>query len=190
MDADSDIAEKINELLGVVAALKAYVAHLPGAAEVDLDAVRRAGRDTGSGLIGGVHPSTHVSEAVDDIHRMASAQTSDGVTDSGMRTHSLDSPIASEIVVHGLSESGGRTTVTYNDSCPLAGKQARAGLHLAPSGFPPGTRKAWPRCPFQGRSRGMRQLVMELVTVWRRRRVTALALLVPLALSAAPASAQ
>jgi len=69
MDADSDIAEKINELLGVVAA----VAHLPGAAEVDLDAVRRAGRDTGSGLIGGVHPSTHVSEAVDDIHRMASA---------------------------------------------------------------------------------------------------------------------
>jgi hypothetical protein len=73
MDADSDTAEKINELLGVVAALKAYVAHLPGAAEVDLDAVRRAGRDTGSGLIGGVHPSTHVSEAVDDIHRMASA---------------------------------------------------------------------------------------------------------------------
>src|SRR5215212_2029631 len=70
MDADSDIAEKINELLGVVAALKAYVAHLPGAAEVDLDAVRRAGRDTGSGLIGGVHPSTHVSEAVADIQRM------------------------------------------------------------------------------------------------------------------------
>ena len=57
MDPDSDTAEEINELLGVVAALWA---HLPGAAEVDLDAVRRAGRDTGSGLIGGVHPSTHV----------------------------------------------------------------------------------------------------------------------------------
>ena len=73
MDSDAEMAEKLNELLGVVAALKAYVAHLPGASEVDLDAVRRAGRDTGSGLIGGVHPSTHVSEAVDDIHRMASA---------------------------------------------------------------------------------------------------------------------
>jgi hypothetical protein len=48
MDADSDIAEKINELLGVVAALKAYVAHLPGAAEVDLEAVRRAGVRTAS----------------------------------------------------------------------------------------------------------------------------------------------
>ena len=36
----------------------------------------------------------------------------------------------------------------------------------------------------------MRQLVMELVTFARRRRVSALALLVPLTLSAAPASAQ
>jgi hypothetical protein len=73
MDSDAEMAEKVNELLGVVAALKAYVAHLPGASEVDLDAVRRAGRDTGSGLVGGVHPSTHVSQAVDDVHRMASA---------------------------------------------------------------------------------------------------------------------
>jgi hypothetical protein len=73
MDEDADIAEKINELLGAVAALKAYVAHLPGAADVDLEAVRRAGRDTGAGLIGGVHPSTHVNDAVDDIQRMASA---------------------------------------------------------------------------------------------------------------------
>ena len=39
--------EQINELLGAVAALKAYVAHLPGAADVDLEAVRRAGRDAG-----------------------------------------------------------------------------------------------------------------------------------------------
>src|SRR4051812_15573146 len=70
MDADSDIAEKINELLGVVAALKAYVAHLPGAAEVDLDAVRRAGRDAGCGLVGGVHPATRVSVAVDVMLRM------------------------------------------------------------------------------------------------------------------------
>ena len=70
---DAAMAEKVNELLGVVAALKAYVAHLPGASEVDLEAVRRAGRDTGSGLIGGVHPSTHASQAVDDVHRMASA---------------------------------------------------------------------------------------------------------------------
>ena len=52
-------------MLGAVAALKAYVAHL--------EAVRRAGRDTGAGLIGGVHPSTHVNDAVDDIQRMASA---------------------------------------------------------------------------------------------------------------------
>jgi len=73
MPADDDTAEKINELLGVVVALKAYVAHLPGAAEADLDAVKRAGRDTGSGLIGGMHPSTYVSEAVDDIQRIASA---------------------------------------------------------------------------------------------------------------------
>jgi hypothetical protein len=42
MDEDADMAEKINELLGAVAALKAYVAHLPGAADVDLEAVRRA----------------------------------------------------------------------------------------------------------------------------------------------------
>ena len=47
MDEDADPAEKINELLGAVAALKAYIAHLPGAADVDLEAVRRAGRDTG-----------------------------------------------------------------------------------------------------------------------------------------------
>jgi hypothetical protein len=73
MDAEADVAEKINELLGGVAALKAYVAHLPGAADVDLEAVRKAGRDTGAGLIGGVHPSTHVDDAVDDIQRMASA---------------------------------------------------------------------------------------------------------------------
>jgi hypothetical protein len=73
MDENADMAEKINELLGAVAALKAYVAHLPGAADVDLEAVRRAGRDTGAGLIGGVHPSTHVNDAVDDIQRMASA---------------------------------------------------------------------------------------------------------------------
>ena len=63
MDEDADMAEKINELLGAVAALKAYVAHLPGAADVDLEAVRRAGRDTGAGLIGGIHPSTHVNDA-------------------------------------------------------------------------------------------------------------------------------
>jgi hypothetical protein len=73
MDENADMAEKINELLGAVAALKAYIAHLPGAADVDLEAVRRAGRDTGAGLIGGVHPSTHVNDAVDDIQRMASA---------------------------------------------------------------------------------------------------------------------
>jgi hypothetical protein len=73
MDEDADVAEKINELLGAVAALKAYIAHLPGAADVDLEAVRRAGRDTGAGLIGGVHPSTHVNDAVEDIQRMASA---------------------------------------------------------------------------------------------------------------------
>ena len=57
MDEDADIPQKINKLLGAVAALKAYIAHLPGAADVDLEAVRRAGRDTGAGLIGGVHPS-------------------------------------------------------------------------------------------------------------------------------------
>jgi hypothetical protein len=34
MDSDAEMAEKVNELLGVVAALKAYVAHLPGASEV------------------------------------------------------------------------------------------------------------------------------------------------------------
>ena len=72
MDEDADMAEKINELLGAVAALKAYIAHLHGAADVDLEAVRKVGRDTGAGLIGGVHPSTHVNNAVDDIHRMAS----------------------------------------------------------------------------------------------------------------------
>ena len=40
MDEDADIAEKINELFGAVAALKAYIAHLPGAADGDLEAVR------------------------------------------------------------------------------------------------------------------------------------------------------
>jgi len=107
-----------------------------------------------------------------------------------MRTHSLDSPIASEIVVHGLSEPGGRTTVTYNDSCPLAGKQARAELHLAQAVFCAELAKLGRVARFSTRSRGMRQLVMQLVTVGRRRRATALALLVPLTLSAAPASAQ
>ena len=34
MDENADMAEKINELLGAVAALKAYIAHLPGAADV------------------------------------------------------------------------------------------------------------------------------------------------------------
>jgi hypothetical protein len=29
LDPDADVTEKINELLGAVAALKAYVAHLP-----------------------------------------------------------------------------------------------------------------------------------------------------------------
>ena len=73
LDPDAEVTEKINELLGAVAALKAYVAHLPGAAVVDLDEVRRAARDTGPGLTGGLHPSTHVNDTVDDIHRMASA---------------------------------------------------------------------------------------------------------------------
>ena len=70
LDPDSEVTEKIN---GVVAALKAYVAHLPGAADVDLDEVRRAARDTGPGLTGGMHPSTHVNDTIDDIYRMASA---------------------------------------------------------------------------------------------------------------------
>jgi hypothetical protein len=35
MDSDAEMAEKVNELLGAVAALKAYVANLPGASEVD-----------------------------------------------------------------------------------------------------------------------------------------------------------
>jgi hypothetical protein len=73
MDEDADLAEKINELLGTVAALNAYIAHLPAAADVDLEAVRRAGRDTGAGLSGGVHPSTHVNDAVEDVQRIASA---------------------------------------------------------------------------------------------------------------------
>jgi len=73
LDPDDEVTEKLNELLGAVAALKAYVAHLPGAAVVDLDEVRRAARDTGPGLTGGLHPSTHVNDTVDDIHRMASA---------------------------------------------------------------------------------------------------------------------
>ena len=59
MDEDADPAEKINELLGAVAALKAYIAHLPGAADVDLEAVRRAARDTGAGLLEPfIHPRT------------------------------------------------------------------------------------------------------------------------------------
>jgi hypothetical protein len=73
LDSDSEVTEKINELLGAVAALKAYVAHLPGAADVDLDEVRRSARDTGPGLTGGMHPSTHVNDTIDDIYRMASA---------------------------------------------------------------------------------------------------------------------
>ena len=44
MEDDAELAEKINELLGAVAALKAYIAHLPGAADVDLEAVRRGSR--------------------------------------------------------------------------------------------------------------------------------------------------
>ena len=70
---DAEVTEKINELLGAVAALKAYIAHLPGAADVDLDEVRRAARDTGLGLTAGLHPSTHVNDTIDDIYRMASA---------------------------------------------------------------------------------------------------------------------
>ena len=59
MDEDADIAEKINELFGAVAALKAYIAHLPGAADGDLEAVRRAGRDSGAGLMGeSIRPRT------------------------------------------------------------------------------------------------------------------------------------
>ena len=73
MEEEAELAEKVNELLGAVGALKAYIAHLPGAADVDLEAVRRAGRDTGAGLVGGVHPSTHVNDTVNDIQRMASA---------------------------------------------------------------------------------------------------------------------
>jgi hypothetical protein len=70
LDSDAEVTEKINELLGAIAALKAYVAHLPGAADVDL---RRAARDTGPGLTGELHPSTHVNDTIDDIYRMASA---------------------------------------------------------------------------------------------------------------------
>src|SRR3954451_17198065 len=70
---DAEVTEKINELLGAVAALKAYVAHLPGATSVDLDEVRRRARDTGPGLTGGLHPSTHVNDTIDDIYRMSSA---------------------------------------------------------------------------------------------------------------------
>ena len=44
MEEEAEPAEKINELLGAVAALKAYIAHLPGAADVDLEAVRRRQR--------------------------------------------------------------------------------------------------------------------------------------------------
>jgi hypothetical protein len=72
MNPDDEITEKINELLGVVAALKGYVAHLPGAADVDLADVRRAARDTGPGLTG-AHPSTHVNDTIEDIYRMAAA---------------------------------------------------------------------------------------------------------------------
>jgi hypothetical protein len=73
VDSDSEVTEKINELLGAVAALKAYVAHLPGAADVDLAEVRRAARDTGPGLTTGLHPSTHVNDTIDDIYRIAAA---------------------------------------------------------------------------------------------------------------------
>ena len=73
MDPYAEVNEKINELLGAVAALKAYVAHMPGAADVDLDEVRRAARDTGAGLTDALHPSTHVNDTIDDIYRMASA---------------------------------------------------------------------------------------------------------------------
>jgi hypothetical protein len=66
LDSDSEVTEKINELLGAVAALKAYVAHLPGAADVDLAEVRRAARDTGAGLTTGLHPSTQVNDTIDD----------------------------------------------------------------------------------------------------------------------------
>ena len=61
MEEDAELAEKINELLGAVAALKAYIAHLPGAADVDLEAVRRAGRDTGAGA-GRRRPSIHARQ--------------------------------------------------------------------------------------------------------------------------------
>ena len=37
MEEEAELTEKINELLGAVAALKAYVAHLPGAADVDME---------------------------------------------------------------------------------------------------------------------------------------------------------
>lgn len=73
-----EIAERINELIGAVAALKAYIAHLPGAAEVDLEEVRKDGRDTGVGLWEAVHPSTHVDAVLDDIHRMARALRAPG----------------------------------------------------------------------------------------------------------------
>jgi hypothetical protein len=53
--------------------LKAYVAYLPGAADVDLAEVRRAARDTGPGLTTGLHPSTHVNDTIDDIYRLAAA---------------------------------------------------------------------------------------------------------------------
>ena len=73
LDSDAEVTEKINELLGAVAALKAYVAHLPGSADVDLAEIRRAARDTGPGLTTGLHPSTHVNDTIDDIYRMAAA---------------------------------------------------------------------------------------------------------------------
>jgi hypothetical protein len=72
LDSDAEVTEKINELLGAVAALKAYVAHLPGAADVDLAEIRRAARDR-PGLTTGLHPSTHVNDTIDDIYRMAAA---------------------------------------------------------------------------------------------------------------------
>src|SRR3954453_20204071 len=101
MDEDADVAEKINELLGAVAALKAYIAHLPGAADVDLEAVRRAGRDTGAGLVGGVHPSTHANDAVNDIQRMASALN----------------PRPTKKGDHGR---GGQALIDHNDAAALA----------------------------------------------------------------------
>jgi len=60
LDPDAEVTEKINELLGAVAALKAYVAHLPA---------RLLWTSTRSDEL----HATRVNDTVDDIHRMASA---------------------------------------------------------------------------------------------------------------------